>query len=94
MTPLPEVMRPYREIFSRQTDDFFDPKYDNIPFNRALIPISPKMRQYMVRKYPLSAVELYQRRKKFAFDPVQHISDICAALDSLGEVGYRKLWKE
>ena len=92
MTPLPEVMRPYREIFTVQTDDFFDLKYDHIPFNRSLIPFSPRARQYMVRKYPYSAMDLYRRRKDFAKDVTESISDICAALDSLGEVRYRKLW--
>jgi len=92
MTPLPEVMRPYREIFTKQTDDFFDLKYDHIPFNRSLLPISPKTRQYMVRKYPYSAMELYERRKNLSLNTLERISDICAALDSLGEVRYRKLW--
>ena len=94
MTPLPEVMRPYREIFTKQTEDFFDPSYEHIPFNRSLLPISPKTRQYMLKKYSRSAIELYQRRKNFAFDVLQHITDICATLDSLGEVRYRKLWSK
>ena len=94
MTPLPEVMRPYREIFTKQTEDFFNPAYEHIPFNRSLLPISPKTRQYMLKKYPLSAIELYQRRKNFAFDVLEHITDICAALDSLGEVRYKKLWNK
>ena len=94
MTPLPEVMRPYREIFTKQTEDFFNPAYGHIPFNRSLLPISPKTRQYMLKKYAYSAMELYHRRKNFAFEILQHISEICAALDSLGEVRYKKLWNK
>jgi hypothetical protein len=94
MTPLPEVMRPYKEIFSKQTDDFYAAEYDNIPFNRSQIPFAPKVRLYMVNNYPLSVMELYQRRKDFSKSLIANISDICAALDSLGKVSYKKLWNK
>ena len=94
MTPLPEVMRPYKEIFSKQTDDFYAAEYDNIPFNRSQIPFAPKVRLYMVNNYPMSVMELYQRRKNFSKSLIANISDICAALDSLGNVSYKKLWKK
>lgn len=94
MTPLPEVMRPYKELFSKQTDDFFDTKYEYIPFFRASLNIFPKMRQYMLNEYPLTTMELYHERKNFASGIIQQISDICAALDSLGQVSYKKLWNK
>ena len=94
MTPLPEVMRPYKEIFSKQTDDFYAAEYDNIPFNRSQIPFAPKVRLYMVNNYPMSVMELYLRRKDFSKSLIANISDICAALDSLGKVSYKKLWKK
>ena len=94
MTPLPEVMRPYKEIFSKQTDDFYAAEYDNIPFNRSQIPFAPKVRLYMVNNYPLSVMDLYQRRKDFSKSLIANISDICAALDSLGKVSYKKLWNK
>ena len=46
----------------------------------------------MVNKYPMTAMELYERRRNFAKPLIADISDICAALDSLGQVKYKKLW--
>jgi hypothetical protein len=94
MTPLPEVMRPYKEIFSKQTDDFYASKYDNIPFNRSQIPFAPKIRLYMVNNHPMSVMELYERRKDFSKSLIADISDICAVLDSLGNISYKKLWQK
>lgn len=94
MTLLPEVMRPYKEIFSKQTDDFFDPKYEYIPFTLTQLRMSPKMRQYMTVNHPRSAMELYEERKNFTYVIYEYISDICSALDSLGKVSYKKLWNK
>jgi hypothetical protein len=48
----------------------------------------------MVNNYPLSVMDLYQRRKDFSKSLIANISDICAALDSLGKVSYKKLWNK
>lgn len=93
MTPLPEIMRPYLELFPTQTEDFFSLDYRNLPNNRSIAePLSPDMRLYMIREYPMSVTELGNKRRGFPLQWRDQVNDIRAMLDSLGTVQYKKLW--
>jgi len=95
MTPLPEIMRPYKDIWSNATDDFFDPKYFEIPYNSSVAePISIDMFLYMTNKYPKTFQEIQSARWKFPLEWTKKLSDIRAALDWHGKINYEKLWSE
>ena len=89
MTTLPEIMRPYRELFPELTDDYFSLNYRHIPFNRCIAePLSPDMAFYMTSKYPLSIRQLRVRRSFLPFSWQEHANDIRVELDALNLIQY------
>ena len=96
MTPLPEVMRPYRELFARQTRDFFHPDTDRVRNPGGLAAsLTPKLQQYMLGG-PGDAVRgICRRREHLQLSPWKALGDdVLPALDSCGRIGYRKLWEK
>lgn len=95
LTPLPETMRPYKEIWTAETDDFFDPAMRN-PSGLNVNPISVDMYLYMTTRYPESFEKVFSERRKIAksLNWHQQLSDIRAAIDYYGKITYKKLWTE
>ena len=94
MTQLPEIMRPYKDVYPAETEDFFMPKFMAAANLRGQGPITPKIRVYMLRSYPKSALELLNPRINLNGDLWKQCADFCAVLDSMGEITYRKLWEK
>ena len=94
MTQLPEIMRPYKDVYPAQTEDFFMPKFMTSANLRGQGPVTPKIRVYMLRNYPQTALELLQTQIAPRGDLWRQSANFCAALDSLGEISYRKLWEK
>jgi len=94
MTQLPEIMRPYRELFPKQTYDFFHPKSQAVRDSQSFA-ITPKVRQHMLKEYEKSELELYRKREYIRQEIWRELgNDLLPTLDSFGRIVYRKLWKK
>ena len=96
MTPLPEVMRPYRELFPRQTRDFFHPDTDRVRNPDGIAAsLTPKLRLHMLGGPGDAVREIYRRRAHLQLAPWKALGDdVLPALDSFGKVGHSKLWQK
>ena len=88
LTPLPEVMRPYKEVWMAESDDFFDPLYN------PNVNISADMYVYMTNKYPVPFEKVLDARLKLSIIWYKKVNDIRAAIDHYGKISYKKLWTE
>lgn len=95
LTPLPETMRPYKEVWTTESDDFFNPVIRNASGNN-VEPISVDMYTYMTTRYPESFEKVLSERQKIAKSLTwyKQLSDIRAAIDHYGRITYKKLWTE
>jgi len=94
LSPFPESMRLYQEIWPTFTDDFYDPKYDKILSNdrRQDTRTSMDIFVYMISHYPQSDEQLFDLRKELDLEWWDKLPDYRGYLDSRGKIGYRNLW--
>jgi len=94
LTPTPETMRLYQEVWPQFTDDFYDPKYDAILGNDRRLDTRTSMDVfvYMISHYPQSKDALFEIRRKLDLEWWDKLPDYRGYLDSRGEIGYRDLW--
>jgi hypothetical protein len=94
LSPMPESMRLYQEVWGDFTNDFYDPKYDaalNID-RRMDTRTSMDIFVYMVSQYPQPHHELFNVRKNLDLEWWDKLPDYRGYLDSRGQIGYRDLW--
>jgi hypothetical protein len=96
LSPLPEVMRLYQEVWPKFTDEYFDLKYDKIlHIDRVLDPrTSMDVFVYMLTKYPMTLRQLFDIRKNVdkTLSWWEKLPDYRAYLDSFGKIGYKNFW--
>lgn len=94
LSPLPEVMRLYQEVWPKFTDDFYDPKYDAILHIDRRIDTRTSMDVfvYMLTKYSQTTQQVFDIRKDLDLDWWDKLPDYRGYLDSQGKIGYRNLW--
>lgn len=95
LTPLPETMRPYKEVWPVASNDFFNPAIRNASGNN-VEPVSVDMYTYMTTQYPDPFEKVLSERRKIDSSLVwyKQLSDIRAAIDHYGKITYKKLWNE
>jgi hypothetical protein len=93
-SPLPEVMRPYQEIWGKYTNDFYNPHYDTIikTDRRLDNRISIDAFIYQTRRSPAELKKIFDMRSKLKHDWWKKLPDYRGYLDSMSEIKYRKLW--
>lgn len=100
LSPLPEVMRLYQEVWQDFTNDFYDPAYDAATGQgrkaeeRVVLDAFVTMDTfvYQTTRYPQSVEQVFDTRRKLEIEWWNKLADLRAYLDSRGEIGYRKLW--
>ncbi len=91
MTTLPEIMRPYREVWADGTGEFFFPDYDCPDFDVANGTVKLDMLVYMAnRRDPEYLARALEWRRNAPW--MQRLADLRAILDAAGKIEYRKLW--
>lgn len=93
-SPLPEVMRPYQEIWRVYTDDFYDPHYDVIiKTDRRLDDrLSLDAFVYQTRRSPAELKTIFQLRTNLKSNWWERLPDYRGYLDSMSKIKYRRLW--
>ncbi len=94
-SPLPEVMRPYQEVWTDYTNDFYHPRRDVAFDRRTDTRITLDAWVYQMTQYPQSVAEVFEFRRSLPdakVDPHNRITDYRAYLDHLSEVSHRPLW--
>lgn len=89
LTPLPETMRPYKEIWPRETDDFFNPAYTSDSKQ-----MSVDMLVHMTTNHPKSLNDVLSEHGKLLLKWNEKMNDVRAQLDYYGKITYKKLWTE
>ena len=89
---LPEVMRPYKEVWYKQSQQFFDP-FNKMPFCRTVAgPIPLDMYLYMTRDYPIPFEQVIKERQMENLDWLRRLADYRAECDYYSKVEHKKLW--
>ena len=93
-SPLPEIMRPYQDIWGKFTDDFYDPHIDAmINTDRRLgSRISIDAFVYQTKRSPDELKNIFEMRSKLKQKWWASIPDYRGYLDSLSTIKYHKLW--
>lgn len=93
-SPLPEVMRPYQEIWGAFTDEFYHPRYDAIirKDRRLDNSISVDAFLYQTRRSNAELKIIFDLRVKLKKDWWESLPDYRGYLDSMSEIKYRQLW--
>lgn len=93
-SPLPEVMRPYQEIWRKFTDDFYDPRIDIIiKMDRRLDDrASVDTFFYQTKRSPGELKNIFEMRSKLSYSWWTGMADYRGYLDSLSTIKYHKLW--
>ncbi len=94
LSPMPEVMRLYQEVWPKFTDDFYDPKYDVLINSDRRLDTRTSMDVfvYMLTHYPQTTQQIFDIRKNLGLDWWDKLPDYRGYLDSRGKIGYRELW--
>jgi hypothetical protein len=94
LSPFPESMRLYQEVWPQFTDDYYDPKYDAILGidRRTDTRTSMDVFIYMTSHYPQTREQLFDFRKRLDLEWWDKLPDYRGYLDARGMIGYRKLW--
>jgi hypothetical protein len=94
LSPLPEVMRLYQEVWPKFTNDFYDPKYDALIHTDRRLDTRTSMDVfvYMLTQYPQTDQQIFDTRKSLDLNWWDKLPDYRGYLDSLGKIGYRDLW--
>lgn len=93
-SPLPEVMRPYQEIWGAYTDDFYNPRYDRLlRLDRRLDGrISVDAFVYQTRRPAAELRDIFNLRRQRDASWWNKLPDYRGYLDSLSTVAWRRLW--
>ena len=91
---LPEIMRPYQEIWGDFTDELYHPKYDRILRTDRRLDgrVTVDSFVYQTTRNPEEIREVFKLRKQLEQDWWKKMPDYRAYLDSLSKITYRKLW--
>jgi len=94
LSPMPESMRLYQEVWPAFTNDFYGPKYDAaLDIDRRKdTRTSMDIFVYMITKYPQTDQEVFDIRKNLDLEWWDKLPDYRGYLDSLGKIEYRDLW--
>jgi len=94
LSPFPEPMRLYQEIWPKFTDDFYSIKYDAILGRQTWLDTMTSMDVYvyMLTGYPKTAQEVFDIRKKLDLKWWDKLPDYRGYLDSKGKIEYIDLW--
>jgi len=91
MTRLPEIMRPFRELWPEFIREHIFFKVGGDYFSRHAPPPLDSF-VYLLHQPPFPVEELFQLRQDMKLNAYEKIADWRALLDSRGHLQYRKLW--
>lgn len=93
-SPLPEVMRPYQELWRRYTDDFYDEKYDRKFHTDRRIGdrISLDAYIYQTRRDINFLKEMLEVRKALNYPEYYRMTDLRGFLDANNKISLKKLF--
>ncbi len=93
-SPLPEVMRPYQEVWGAFTDDLYDARYDILlGVDRRTDPrVTVDTYLYQTRRTPEQLREIFTLRQQTNSSWWMKLADYRGYLDSLSTIKYRILW--
>ena len=93
MTPLPEIMRPYKELWGDFSDEFYSAEHEyEIKGARQLNWLGFDAYFYQVRTHPIPLDEFMKNRLNGTPRWWEGVTDYRGMLDSLGKITYEKLW--
>jgi hypothetical protein len=85
-------MRPYKEVWYKQSQQFFNP-FNKMPFCRTVAgPIPLDMYLYMTRDYPIPFEQVIKERQMENLDWLRRLADYRAECDHYSKVEHKKLW--
>lgn len=89
MTPTPQVMRPFRDLWGKVTDAHYRP---TLPDPRFELPVPVDSYLYMTPHPPVPVEEQFKLRMAFPLRPGSRIADLRAILEYQRGVRWRALW--